>query len=194
VNFDCAHCGIHFIRPYRMNITRASRRQFCSKECNGKYCSDKARERFSDRFWARVKPANERGCREWSGRKHIRNGYGVIDLDGRPQLAHRIAYTLATGRDPGDLSICHTCDNPPCCEPSHLWAGTHQENMDDMAQKGRANAPVFIGEKHPRAKLSEEEIRDIRGSLLSDKILASDYGVTTENIRRIKTRKSWRHI
>jgi len=120
--------------------------------------------------------------------------YGLIDFEGKPQMAHRIAYRLATGRDPGELSVCHECDNPPCCEPSHLWLGTHKENMLDMAAKGRTNPPSFKGEEHPSAKLRPADIVHIRGSLLSISMLAKEFGVTPANIRRIKTRKSWRHI
>lgn len=72
------------------------------------------------------------GCWEWTGYRE--KGYGRF----RGQLAHRIAYKRATGRDPGSLFVCHVCDNPPCVNPEHLWLGTNRDNQSDASIKGRA--------------------------------------------------------
>lgn len=188
----CAFCKKPFQRTYRISAKRAARPQYCSRACFGRAHAAKSSAAFAEKFWARLKPANERGCRDWSGRTFMR--YGLVDLWNRPQMAHRVAYRLATGIDPGPLEVCHTCDNPPCCEPSHLWLGTHKENMLDMAAKGRTNPPIFLGEKHPQARLVAEDVIAIRSSPNSNNDLAAAYGVTVENIRRVRLYQTWAHI
>ncbi len=86
------------------------------------------------------------GCWEWS-RRRMRKGYGTFSAFGREYRAHRIAYALHSGRDPGDSLVCHRCDNPPCVNPEHLWLGNAQANSSDMVTKGRArfNTPETHG-------------------------------------------------
>lgn len=91
-------------------------------------------------FWSQVGPPGPNGCREWTsarvttrGREH---GYGIVFWRGRTVGAHRVAYALAYGAWQRGL-ICHTCDNPPCCEPSHLYDGTRQSNAADAQARGR---------------------------------------------------------
>jgi hypothetical protein len=76
------------------------------------------------------------GCLEWTGA--TLKGYGQIGDGQRVLYAHRVAYELAKGSVPDGLLVCHHCDNPPCCEPTHLFVGTVQDNTDDMIAKGRA--------------------------------------------------------
>ena len=77
------------------------------------------------------------GCWEWGG-KAIRSGYGLLHLGGnRYVVAHRFFYTEMVGPIPEDMDVCHTCDNPPCCNPKHLFLGTVRDNMLDMYAKGR---------------------------------------------------------
>lgn len=102
-------------------------------------------DRQIERFNTRV-VRGETGCWEWSHRISAR-GYGEISLFGQHFRAHRIAYALHTGSDPGDQLVCHSCDNPKCVNPEHLWLGTPLDNMRDMHIKGRArcNTPETHG-------------------------------------------------
>ena len=86
-----------------------------------------------DRFWSRVKKTSK--CWEWQGTK-LKTGYGVVSIKGKNIRAHRIAYELTKGKIPQGYGVCHTCDNPSCVKPDHLWIGTHKENMEDRNKKG----------------------------------------------------------
>ena len=97
-------------------------------------------------FWKRVKKGP--GCWEFQGAKA--EGYGRIRRNGRLVGAHVVAWELANGRPvPPGFKVCHTCDNPPCCRPSHLFLGTNSENMKDAVRKGRLRPPsVNRGKTH----------------------------------------------
>lgn len=88
------------------------------------------------RFWASIDQGFPGECWPWTGHK-IRSGYGHFYTDGRIVKAHRVAYFLYYGVDPGDKLVCHTCDNPPCCNPLHHFLGSPKDNSNDMMQKGR---------------------------------------------------------
>ena len=86
------------------------------------------------RFWSKVVKAD--GCWEWTAYRDPL-GYGRLNVDGVPVLAHRLAYELEHGAIPDGMCILHRCDNPPCVNPDHLWLGTQADNSLDMASKGR---------------------------------------------------------
>lgn len=116
------------------------------------------------------------GCWEWKGRRAT-NGYGKAR---RNQSSHRLAYETWVGSIPEGHVVRHKCDNRPCINPDHLETGTHQDNMDDMVERGRcANQG---GERGPRAKLTEKDVLDIREEyakgVLTQQMLADVYGVT----------------
>ncbi len=113
-------------------------------------------------------------CIEWTGGRN-RDGYGRFWRDGRYVLAHR-----AIMGDPHGELVLHTCDNPGCVNPAHLYVGTRQDNMDDMARRMRGCH-----------KLTEAAVRAIRASPKSNAEVARRYGVTSMNISLIRRHKTW---
>lgn len=110
-------------------------------------------------FWAQVQIGDPDDCWEWQGSRDT-DGYGRDRRGGVTRRSSRVAFFLATGIDPGDLLVCHSCDNPPCCNPAHLWLGTHQDNSRDMVEKGRSTSgrsgwvSPFKGLKFPERRKS----------------------------------------
>jgi hypothetical protein len=151
------------------------------------------------RFYRRLKQVDH--CLLWQGTTH-RQGYGYFHVKNKRYRTNRIAYFLSRGIDPGDFDVCHTCDVPNCCEPSHLFLGTQADNNRDMAVKGRAVFPR-CGNPHPNpkrgiencnAKLTEEAVRIIRSSKDSNISLAHRYGVSDMIVSLIKRRKRWTNV
>lgn len=97
------------------------------------------------------------GCWEWKKARH-RQGYGHFPYKKRLHLAHRISWLLHHGPIPEGICVLHKCDNPPCCNPDHLFLGTYQTNAIDCVQKGRAKR--YTGKRYwsTRKKLPSSEI------------------------------------
>ena len=112
-------------------------------------------------------------------------GYGRISRTSYGEaMAHRFMYRLATGADPGE-AVLHECDNPPCCNPLHLTAGTRLQNNRQAWERGLHPR----GEDHPHARLSNQQVAEIRHRLQTGERqthLAHEYGVTQGHISRIK--------
>jgi len=95
-------------------------------------------------------------------------GYGELWKDGKRGLAHRISYELANGEIPKGYVVMHSCDNPPCVNPSHLHAAPQKDNLEDMHRKGRTLwGKGTSGEKNGMSKLSSIQVEEIRAKYLS---------------------------
>lgn len=160
------------------------------------------------RFWASVEKTE--GCWRWRG-TITGPGYGQTSVweNGKQTLlyAHRVSYEMHYGPIPVGLFVCHSCDNKLCVRPDHLWLGTAADNTRDAQLKGiiPTRKPKVLkgrnprrGERHPLAKLTEADVREIRVSYVeghgSMSELAALYGVDIANIHRIIHRKIWAHV
>lgn len=154
---------------------------------------------LAERLWEKVAVGDPNSCWLWRGTRNS-HGYGQIRDDSRRWLrAHRVAWTLTRGPIPAGLHVCHHCDVPLCCNPDHLFLGTHQDNMSDCVQKGRHSSPPLCpGTSHGAAKLTEANIVEIRrvyaGGGVTQRELANLYGVTQGNIHLVVSGKHWKHV
>ena len=118
-------------------------------------------------------------------------GYGQFKVGGKAVGAHRFSYELNIGPTDG-MCVCHSCDNPACVNPAHLWLGTKSDNNQDMYAKGRGDKA--LGMANASAKLTDDDVRKIRGDLRKYSDIAEDYGVTPLTIGNIRRGVYWKHI
>jgi len=153
------------------------------------------RKTAEERFWAKVDRSDRDGCWPWMGSKV--SGYGQFMLRRRTMRAHRLAYSMINHCHVNDAEVVmHTCDNPPCCNPDHLRAGTHADNMRDMVAKGRAKPGIADsrGVKNPRARLSPHHVQAIRADTRPQRFIALEYAISQKHVSRIKRGDSWSHL
>ena len=146
-----------------------------------------------DKFWSRVNIRQKSECWEWKAYK-MKKGYGVVWFRGKYWYTHRLAYFLHTQKNIRN-HICHSCDNPACCNPNHLWEGTHQQNMQDRNKKGRCSKP--IGEKSWNALFTSKEVlamRKLRKDGLSYREIMNRFEIKHGTLKAILLRKSWAHL
>ena len=143
------------------------------------------------RFWRKVRKGP--GCWEWTGHRNEK-GYGLIRVGGKDEgslYAHRVSYELAKGPLGEGMCALHTCDNPPCVRPDHLFAGTQRDNIDDMVAKGRSTR----GERHPQAKLSLAEVEEVRRRYVAGGVYQDDlgaaFGISQSQVSEIVRGISW---
>lgn len=138
-----------------------------------------------------VLAANE--CWPWNGPR-FEKGYGKYDYDGKQHRAHRVAYELFRGPIPHGKLVCHSCDNPPCVNPLHLWVGTQSDNLQDCHGKGRRNV---AGEHNGSARLTGPLVAKIRERYMPRhpvngcNALAREYGVSPCTISQTVNHLRW---
>jgi hypothetical protein len=165
------------------------------------------REDYITRFNRLVERTD--GCWKWHG--YTVKGYGVLydgDNGWRMVQAHRLSWKIHHGAISPGMFVCHRCDNPPCCNPDHLFLGTQKDNMSDAARKFRTSsgarhaARVFAGQEihgsvRANAKLSEEQVRTIR-QLRRDGVSVRDiapmFKVCKATIFNLLRGKTWGNV
>lgn len=143
----------------------------------------------------------EEGCWEYNGYKNPL-GYGEFKIycatstpKKRKFRASRVAYAFYNGVDPGELYVCHRCDNPSCINPDHLFLGTPMDNTQDMIRKGR-NASQ-CGESNNAAKISESIVIDVIAKIRegkNNKQIAAELPICHSMVSLIRLGKTWRHV
>lgn len=134
---------------------------------------------------------SETECWNWNG-AYTGSGYGTMRIHPRSLPAPRAIYLLTKGKLDNELEVAHLCDNKKCCNPFHLVASTHKENMHDAYAKKRIHRPA--GEKHFRSKLNRQKIAAIRRSSLPGRKLAEKYGVSKSAIEHARRGDTWKHV
>lgn len=182
----CVVCETSFVvERHRAETARA-----CSKRCAGILGGAvKTEQALAATFWDQL-VRTESGCLVWPHGTDGR-GYGRLAWAGRRWAAHRLAWTLVHGEP--DLPVLHWCDNPPCCEPTHLHLGTKAQNSAEMVGRGRS----CRGERRPQAKLTEAQVIELRrdhatGTSLS--VLASRFGMSVSGVHSVVQRRTWAHV
>jgi len=144
-------------------------------------------------FWSHVSKPHNEACWIWMKAK-TENGYGRANRKG--EFAHRIAWKLTNGDIPKGLFVLHKCDNPPCCNPEHLFLGTREDNMADMWNKGRGKLPPHKQfEENGQAKLTKakaSEIRTLRSKGWTYPQLANKFNVSRALIWQVLRGAVWR--
>ena len=149
------------------------------------------------RFWSKVDMRGQNECWPFMGTRD-EHGYGRFGVGGTgaQSLAHRYAYIILVGIPDKGLCVLHRCDNPPCCNPSHLFPGTRKDNIFDMIEKGRQRHFACCGEFHGCSKLTQIMVDDIRNRAIIGDIdyvkEAERCGVSPSAIRKVVLHETWR--
>lgn len=177
--------------------------------------------RTQDEFWACLEAPNAHGCRLWR-RATYKNGYGVLQWGGKTTGAHIVAYRLGVldgDAIPAELLVCHSCDEfyapgdityRRCCNPDHLWLGTHKQNTQDAVRKGRMARGMRQGswtcpesrprgEGHKGSKLTDEQVLSLRrvyppGAKTPLAALAQRYNCSRQTIRNALNGAFYTHL
>lgn len=146
----------------------------------------------SERLYARLVIGGPDECWVWAGGTS-QKGYGKMRCvpGGNYQYTHRVSWAVHNGPIPDGLHVLHHCDNPPCCNPNHLFLGTNDDNVADKMSKNRH----YAGESSPVAKLSESDVLEIR-KIGREQVasVAKRYKVDPSTIYSIINRRTWKHV
>lgn len=152
------------------------------------------------RFWSKVYIVNDgTSCWPWTG-STFGGGYGEFSLNGRQEVAHRVALVLKDGDIAHGMLALHTCDHRPCVRPGHVYPGTHADNVRDCEQRGRGNH--LKGDAHPKRLHPPKLSREIANRIpvlyatgrYTQRELGAKYGVTQSVTSRIVNGKEWNCI
>jgi len=152
---------------------------------------------LEERFWEKVNRRGPDDCWMWMANKD-KDGYGMFRI-GRcyPPYVRSHALILAWKIGPTHKSIqaLHTCDHPSCVNPAHIYPGTYMDNVRDRQRKGRSAVNRFHGMKHPRVKLTDAQVLDIRARRSENQThMARQYGISAKTINSILCGRSWKHL
>lgn len=193
--------GGHMAAQKITNTCESCRKQFRKKPAHiGRFCSDACRYAATpeQRFWSNVNKTET--CWLWTASTTM--GYGQMNSrrnDGHT-TTHRYSWELAFGPIPKGVGhhgtcVLHRCDNRLCVNPDHLFLGTQAENLADMRAKGRDDRTRKPrGEQNGNAKLTEQQVREIRHSTEFQRQCAARYHVSQCTVGMIRRREIWRHV
>lgn len=142
------------------------------------------------RFWRKVAKGDDASCWEWQGYR-LSKGYGWVSTPLGNRAASRVAaYLAGLLKDlSSPLQVLHRCDNPPCCNPAHLFIGTNQDNVNDRVAKNRSGSKSLYGQANGASKLTDVQIKQIRGmykfAQYSQSQLAKIFNVHQPHISRL---------
>ncbi len=141
------------------------------------------------RFWSKVAVGEPDACWHWM--RSGASGYGTTTFNGRRTTATRVAYALSVGPVPDNMLVCHKCDNPPCCNPAHLFLGDDAANMADCASKDRTT----FGLRSRHARLTNEIVVAVRTEYalggVTIKELAARHGIGAPSMRAVLQFRAW---
>lgn len=149
-------------------------------------------EKTIARFWAKVDKRGPDECWEWTGARKPA-GYGHMRCDDPGGYAHRVSYEISRGHKPCGV-VMHSCDNPPCVNPSHLADGSHSDNTRDAIAKGRDGS---VGIRNRNSVLNDDAVRRIRAARESGvplHAIAKQEGISNAVASYVAQRKAWRHV
>jgi hypothetical protein len=149
-------------------------------------------QKTAETIESRSMPVTECGCWIWLEGTFGRMGYGRISYGGKSCPAHRLSWEVFRGPIPRGGHVLHKCDTPLCVNPDHLFLGDHYANMRDREKKGRARR--CYGEKHSFAKLTEEDVKEIRATPRHTKGVAAKFGVSHGTLSDIRLGQLWKHV
>jgi len=138
---------------------------------------------------------SEKGCWEFPTTDFY--GYGQISYKCKSTRVHRLVWELNIGSIPKGLCVLHKCDNRACCNPEHLFLGTHKDNVIDMINKGRDSYGENKGERNGQSKLCVDDIIEIKKMLdmgYTCQEIADNFNVSRRAIGLIRSGERWRHI
>jgi len=157
-----------------------------------------APHRICRRILMKVKYDRETGCWLWTG-STTGGGYPDIRFNGDHRYVHRLMHIIHNEFPTEEKPfVCHTCDTPACVNPEHLFSGSHQDNIQDAADKGRmpVNLDSVLGENHHKSKLTESDVVEIRERYdaggISQRELGEEYGIDQTQVSQIVLGKNWK--